>query len=362
MRRRGNPTATCCGAVAPAVCGTTCCLTCSPCIIPKADLSLSINGGAPTILAYNGTNWSDGTHTLGCSGGNIVLLGGGTWTLTASTCNAFNITFTSGGNTAIASSNAYAAATCCQTFNFGACGGNDDKFQGTVNVYSSNGGTLLFSGNTKVGVTPTTYKAVFPASCSSSTLYITAVSNNSTRYTSFSHTGAITAGGTMTISLTANTGYKCPTACKGPPLKNNLVLTDPDYSTATLTYGATSGPFNTGDGWCGSQTVTSAAACGCAGASVTISYLWGSPSFHVGVTTASPFNLWISYKTLSGCPDDTGAVVFTASFSGPLVPSCSNASDGALSVSATLSAGNTCSGTNLLGKAYATAGTFTITE
>lgn len=98
MRRRGGTGCSsggCCGSVSP----PPLCKPCSPCFIPNNNLVLTINGGTPTTLTYPG--WSDGTHTLVCSVSAVSLVGGGTWTVSSTSCYPLTYTYTSGGNTAV---------------------------------------------------------------------------------------------------------------------------------------------------------------------------------------------------------------------------------------------------------------------
>ena len=74
----------------PCTCSAPCCFTaCSPCPIPKKDLTISwvnpLTGNGSDTLVYNGTSWATGcsggagagnqvVFSLACTGGNVILI------------------------------------------------------------------------------------------------------------------------------------------------------------------------------------------------------------------------------------------------------------------------------------------------
>lgn len=215
----------CCGPT----CGN-CCVPCSPCSIPKADLTCVVNGTTTTILRWNpgSSHWTDGTRTLACTGGNAVLTGGGTWSLSSSVCNPLSLTFTSGGNTAVITGPEYGVTTCCHTFQINGCAGVGLP-GATVKVYDHAGGTELASG-----ITDSTGK-VSLLWIGTSAIYLT-ITETSGRFNSYGASPTpFTCGDATTIALTAASGYHCTGVCLYP-LKDTLTFTG-GGGTATLQYG-----------------------------------------------------------------------------------------------------------------------------
>lgn len=220
----------CCGG-STANCGS-CCTACSPCVIPNADLTLTINGTTVTTLTYDYTvpDWTDGTHTLACSGGTIALTGGGTWTISAHTCNGFSVSFTSGGNTAVVTGTTYGASTCCVPFQINGCVGAGLS-NCTITVYDHVGGTVLTSGKTN-----SSGKATL-VWIGTNSIYVT-VTEPSGRFAAYGSTPvAFSCANTtpITINMTAASGYHCSGGCNFP-IKDTLTFTG-GGGTATLQYG-----------------------------------------------------------------------------------------------------------------------------
>lgn len=331
----------CCGCNTPN-CGS-CCVTCSPCNIPKADLTCTVTPG-PTVRTLRWqpglSNWFDGAFTLSCSGGSIALSGGGPWTRGASTCNPFSVTFTQGGSTAVVTAPAYGATTCCQYITI--------KNQCTVTVggavvsiYDTAGGTLLAQATTPTGFNRGVVSLIW---IGSGTVYIE-VSHPSGRFDTYTSSTTLTCGSAIEITLAAATGYHCTADCNCYlPFKDTLNFTDSVTGSTTLTYDTVSSR------WRGTIS-TSFSGCGCPARTVTPSYSFpaalGGCSVDVGLPPDG-----------SACPN-TGvawggiAVVMT-----PFV--CPET--GSLSGSGTVT--GACGNPTAIGKYYGAKGTatFTITE
>lgn len=360
------------------ICGT-CCATCSPFNIPKADLTYTGPGG-PQKLFWNGsTSWttncfesSPGKYTkiqLACVSGaytiditvytdancSVSILGRCDKTnlaLTAVTYNPFNISYTSSAACYLhpisftITCNEYGPATLCQRFLLQAC----SVFLCTmaIQIYNASGGTLLASGSTYVG-------GVVALIWAGSTLpYVVVNATCSSRYTTYSQTlPSMANGGSTTITLVPLSNYYCLPCRNGTPLSNTLILNDPQYGAVTLTY-ATSTADWTQPGWSGTKTVTCATGCGCPAKSVTIRYFWSMSSS--GVTLCG---LYLKYIGDGGtnCPNDAGVgggFLLGVSMNPTVTP---NWSDGAFF--ATFSWSSACA---YLGKAYPVVGNFTLSE
>ena len=255
----------------PCTCGGTascgsCCVPCSPCPIPKADLFGSWTGGSGSdappsgsgtlayypgglgYAPYTGPSWAYNSYLnptgsptgcfVTCYGGTIyvelcALWWNGTayqttcvdqtcFSLTSTTCNPFSVTYTISGTglcltpggpfftSVTISAAAYGVSVCCQGFSVTGCGGYALP-SATVSVYSSYGGTLLASG-----VTPANgiVSLLWAASCS---VYVT-VTDSASRFTAYGSSLSLTVNSTTAISLSVASGYYCLTtgSCSYP--------------------------------------------------------------------------------------------------------------------------------------------------
>jgi hypothetical protein len=240
-----------CGAE-PIHCGP-CCTTCLPCDIPNADLTLTIGYTATTLHYSPATDettasWSDGTHTLACTGGHLTLSGGGSWTLGVTTCNPFGATFAAGYDTAVITGPAYGATTCCQTFTVRGCGPGSGCFVvgSVVTVKESSDGATLATGT--IG-TSGRITLLWAGSCS---VYVTATDpSGSGTIVPYAQSLTLTSGGTTNITLPPTSGFHCFSPCSPnccyQALEATLTATVPT-GTVTLTW-QSSGSL--GAGWYG---------------------------------------------------------------------------------------------------------------
>lgn len=274
----------CCGC--EPVCGT-CCMTCSPCDIPKADLTLVLNGTTTTTLfwSFATTNWLGGTgpYSLACVSGVSVLTGGGTWTLTSSTCNPISLTFTSGGDTAVITGPKYGAVTCCQRFSITGCNGLG-LIGVTVSVYDTAGGSLLATGVTSAGGVSS---LAWSGPCS---VYVT-VTDSTGRLTNQAGSYTLTPAAITTISmLPIQSGYYCLFSGCAYPTLTTLHYTHSLFGSGTITQGG---------GWVDSSHNYSYP--GCAGVPACAS---GSIPITIGLPlTTGPYTTWpVHFLGTVNCP------------------------------------------------------------
>ncbi len=161
----------------------------------------------------------------------------------------------------------------CATVQVNGCAGK--AMEGaTVNVYASDGGTLLFSGTTNsdgqvaTGVDPGTY-------------WVT-ITGISYRWESYAQSIALGSGITV-ITLSPASGYACCALC-ALPLSTTLSCSDSSFGGCTLTYNSGSGE------WVGSITATSRGCNDCAENAVTLNYFLRCTSGgEIGLTWLSEY-------------------------------------------------------------------------
>ena len=127
----------------------------------------------------------------------------------------------------------------------------------------------------------------------------------------------------VTETLTPASGYECaPSNCGGTviladPIPDTLTLTDSVYGAVTLTYAATApagfpATIGGGEGWYspgGGTSVTAAAACNCAGGSVTAWYFLGRSCYSCTEYPSGVIQVAYGHINGSWCPSPTGLIV-----------------------------------------------------
>lgn len=315
-------------------CGN-CCVACTPCALPKADLTLtyrtSPSGTVHTvIIPYTGSGWTlelpavggyrRCVWTVGCSANELYLGYGcdpyvgsgfsGTTlgsTPTSVSCDPFSMHWYSLSAGILVfydltlsgpSGSAYGYPVCCQRFLISGC--NSNALAGaTVSVYDEEGGTLLTSGPTAANG----YAALYwSGSCS---VYVTVTAD---RFADHGASYTLSPSGTTTIGLTANTtDYVCVSDC-AYPIAKTLYATHDVLGALTLTYNA-SGTY--GAGWyvtTASYSYPGCSECGATSLPVT-SYL---------LTNLTYIDVWKGWGGVAppptGCPG--GTLTQSATFSG----------------------------------------------
>lgn len=153
MRRRGCPGGDCCGS------GPAGCWPCSPCQIPEENLSLSVNGGAPTTLVYSApsNSWSDGTYTLTCtpctSYGMVFQQGSTVWGNGFTTCHPVSYTFTDGSGNSAVVTDPSGTATCASSY--APCNACQSVIVGSFTITDATGShTAAYNSTLGAWVTP----------------------------------------------------------------------------------------------------------------------------------------------------------------------------------------------------------------
>lgn len=196
------------------------------------------------------------------------------------------------------------AGSCSVLFTVRGCGGNAYASVPTVNVFASSGGALLASGTVNAsGVVTLTFTG------GSGTYWVT-ITGASTRFATFAQNEALTCGGSLTIALSAASGYVCIGCLL--PVATTLHLTDSTILggpvTCVLTYSTPN--------WVGTTSVaypgTFCTGVPCSAATVPLTYtLFGSGDIRVSY----PINIGGS------CPVATGAIGSSGN-SGNSIVSC----------------------------------------